>query len=200
MDNKIIESDISNLKSIGYGNTIINSAFIGSNIVIGNNCTIKNSIVADETNITDSYIEDCLIGKSCCVGPFSRIRGKTNIGDNCKIGNFVEIKNSELGKSVKVSHLAYVGDAIIGDNTNIGCGVVFANYNGINKNISIVGKNCFIGSNVNLIAPVIIKDDTYVCAGTTITKNTEKGDFLIGRVKAESKNNYRYYLKNKLKR
>ena len=200
MDNQIVGSDISNIKSIGHSNTIINSTFIGNNIIIGNNCTIKNTIVADGTKITDSYIEDCLLGKDCQVGPFARIRGKTNIGDMCKIGNFVEIKNSELGNCVKASHLSYIGDAIIGDNTNIGCGVVFANYNGVNKNISIVGKNCFIGSNVNVIAPVLIRDDSYICAGTTITNSTERGDFVIGRVKAESKNNYKYYLKNKLKR
>ena len=96
--------------------------------------------------------------------------------------------------------MSYIGDAIIGDKTNIGCGVVFANYNGVNKNISVVGKNCFIGSNVNIVAPVKIKDDTFVCAGTTVTSDTSEGDFVIGRVKAEVKKNYSYYLKNKLKR
>ena len=200
MSNNIVGSDVSCIESIGYGNTIINCIFVGNNIKIGNNNTIKNAVIADGSEITDSYIEDCLIGKNCRIGPYSRIRGKTNIGDNCKIGNFVEIKNSELGSGVKASHLAYIGDAIIGDNTNIGCGVVFANYNGMVKSISVVGKNCFIGSNANIIAPVKIKDDCYICAGTTITKDTQEGEFLIGRVRAESKKNYRYYLKNKLKR
>lgn len=200
MSNNIVGSDVSCIKSIGYGNTIINCIFVGNNIKIGNNNTIKNAVIADGSEITDSYIEDCLIGKNCRIGPYSRIRGKTNIGDNCKIGNFVEIKNSELGSGVKASHLAYIGDAIIGDNTNIGCGVVFANYNGMVKSISVVGKNCFIGSNVNIIAPVKIKDYCYICAGTTITKDSQEGEFLIGRVRAESKKNYRYYLKNKLKR
>lgn len=200
MSNNIVGSDVSCIESIGYGNTIINCIFVGNNIKIGNNNTIKNAVIADGSEITDSYIEDCLIGKNCRIGPYSRIRGKTNIGDNCKIGNFVEIKNSELGSGVKASHLAYIGDAIIGDNTNIGCGVVFANYNGMVKSISVVGKNCFIGSNANIIAPVKIKDDCYICAGTTITKDSQEGEFLIGRVRAESKKNYRYYLKNKLKR
>ena len=200
MENNILGSDISNLRSIGYGNTIINTRFIGDNIIIGNNCTIKNSVIAEGCDITDSYIEDCLLGKNCHIGPYARIRGKTNIGDGCRIGNFVEIKNSELGAGVKVSHLAYIGDAIIGDNTNIGCGVIFANYNGVTKNISIVGKNCFIGSNVNIIAPVKIKDCSYICAGTTVTKDVDEGEFVIGRVRAETKKNYRYYLKNKLKR
>ena len=197
--NTIIASEISNIKEIGNNNTIINSKFVGDNIVIGNNCTFKNVVVGDNTTITDSYIEDSLIGKNCVVGPYSRIRPNSNIGDNCKIGNFVEIKNSQLGKGVKVSHLAYIGDAIIGDNTNVGCGVVFANYNGVKKHISIVGKNCFLGSNVNIIAPVKLKDDTYICAGTTVTKDTEEGDFVIGRVRDEVKKNYSYYLRNRRK-
>lgn len=200
MNNKIIVSDISNLKEIGINNIIVNCIFVGDNIKIGNNCTLKNAVVADGTYITDSFLEDCMIGKNCKIGPYSRVRGKTNIGDNCKIGNFVEIKNSELGIGVKAGHLAYIGDAIVGDNTNIGCGVVFANYNGVDKNISIIGKNCFIGSNVNIISPVKIKDDTYICAGTTVTNNTENGDFVIGRCRAIVKKNYSYYLKNKLKR
>jgi bifunctional UDP-N-acetylglucosamine pyrophosphorylase/glucosamine-1-phosphate N-acetyltransferase len=198
-NNYIINTDTSNLKSIGHNNTLTNCKFVGDGIEIGNNCTLKNVIIGSGTYITDSYIEDSLIGKHCKIGPFSRIRPNSNIGDNCKIGNFVEIKNSQLGEGVKAGHLAYIGDAIIGDETNIGCGVIFANYNGVNKNISIVGKNCFIGSNVNIIAPVKIKDNTYVCAGTTITENTEEGDFVIGRVKAESKKKYSYYLKNKRK-
>ncbi len=200
MNNNIVGTDISDLKSIGCGNIIINCKFVGNSIEIGNNCTLKNVIVAEGTYITDSYLEDCLIGRECKIGPYTRVRGKSSIGDRCKLGNFVEIKNSELKKGVKASHLSYIGDAIIGDNTNIGCGVVFANYNGINKNISVVGKNCFIGSNVNIIAPIKIKDDTFVCAGTTITESTNNGDFVIGRVKSETKENYRYYLKNKLKR
>lgn len=197
--NRIVGSDISSLKNIGCNNTITNCQFIGNNIIIGNNNTLNNVIVADNTYITDSYIEGSIIGKDCKIGPFARLRSTCNIGDCCKIGNFVEIKNSQLGKNTKVSHLAYIGDAIIGDNCNIGCGVVFANYNGVTKNISVVGDNCFIGSNVNIIAPVKIKDDSYICAGTTITNNTENGDFVIGRCRAEVKKKYSFYLKNKHK-
>ncbi|MBQ7351694.1 MAG: hypothetical protein IJW59_02360 [Clostridia bacterium] len=195
--NEIVSSDISSLKSIGDNNHLINVKFVGDNIVIGNNVTMKNVVVASGSIITDSYLEDCLIGKCCSVGPYSRIRNNSNIGDDCRIGNFVEIKNSQLGNGVKVAHLSYIGDAIVGDKTNIGCGVVFANYNGISKNISVVGKNCFLGSNVNIIAPVNIAEDTFVCAGSTITKDTKCGDFVIGRVKCEVKDKYSYYLKNK---
>lgn len=199
MGNNIISSDISLLKSIGENNTIINVQFCGNNIVVGNNVTLKNVKVAEGVSITDSYIEDSLIGKNCNIGPYSRMRNNCNIGNNCRIGNFVELKNSQLGNSVKVAHLAYIGDAIIGDNTNIGCGVVFANYDGVNKNISVIGKNCFIGSNVNIIAPIKIADDSFVCAGTTITSSTKEGDFVIGRCRAEVKEKYAYYLKNRRK-
>lgn len=195
--NNIVGTDISGIKEIGDNNTIINCKFVGNDIVIGNNCTIKNSVIASETIITDSYIEGGLIGEKCLIGPYSRIRPTTNIGNNCKIGNFVEVKNSTLGNGVKCSHLSYIGDSIVGDNTNIGCGVVFANYDGKAKHISMVGKNCFVGSNVNVIAPIKIADDTFICAGTTVTADTQPGDFVIGRVRAESKEKYKYYLKNR---
>ncbi|MGN0961505.1 MAG: DapH/DapD/GlmU-related protein [Christensenellales bacterium] len=199
MENIIEGSDISNLESIGINNIIINCKFIGDGIIIGNNCTLKNVIIGEKTNITDSFIEDSLIGKACKIGPYSRLRQNCNIGDECKIGNFVEIKNSQLGNGVKSCHLSYIGDAIIGERTNVGCGVVFANYNGKVKNMTIVGKDCFIGSNSTLIAPVKIANESYICAGTTITKSTEEGDFVIGRVKAETKKKYSYYKRNHLK-
>lgn len=199
MSNIIENSNISNLKSIGRNNIINNSIFLGKNIIIGNNCTIDNMIIGENTTITDSHIVNSLIGKNCSIGPYSRIRGNSCIGDNCRVGNFVEIKNGHLGSNVKVAHLSYIGDAIVGDNTNIGCGVVFANYNGKTKNVSVVGKNCFIGSNSTIIAPIKISDDSYICAGTTVTKSTENGDFVIGRVKAEVKKEYAFYKQNKLK-
>ena len=197
MQNKIINSDITNIVDMGFYNLIENCMFVGDNIKIGNHCTIKNSIIKSGTSITDSYIEDAIIGSECSIGPYSRIRPKTQIGNNCKIGNFVEIKNSKIGDNSKASHLSYIGDAIVGKNVNIGCGVVFCNYNGCEKNISIVGNNCFLGSNANIIAPVKIEDDTYICAGTTVTKSTQKGDFVVGRARDEAKPNYSYYLKNK---
>ena len=124
------------------------------------------------------------------IGPFSRLRPKSNIGQDCKIGNFVEVKNSNIGKSTKASHLAYIGDADIGEDCNIGCGAIFVNYNGKEKNRSIVGNNCFIGSNVNVIAPVNIANESYVCAGTTITVDTKEKDFVIGRCRETIKPNY----------
>lgn len=200
LKNKIKNSDISCLKSIGTNNVIIDCVFVGENIVIDNNCTLRNCIIKEGTYITDSYLDDCVVGKDTKIGPFSRIRPFTQIGDNCKIGNFVEIKNSKIGSGTKVSHLAYIGDAIVGNNVNIGCGVVVCNYDGVDKNVTLIGDNSFVGSNVNLIAPLKIANDSYICAGSTVTKNTSNGDFVIGRVKSQSNPNHLYYLKNKIKK
>ena len=185
-------------KSVRFGknvvvypnNTILGRTFIEDNAVIMPNNYINNSKIGKNTIIEFSYIEDSEVGINSKIGPFSRLRPKSYIGSNCKIGNFVEIKNSTLGDGCKASHLAYVGDATIGQNCNIGCGAIFVNYNGKQKHRSIVGNSCFIGSNVNVIAPVNLSDNTYVCAGTTITKNTNKNDFVIGRAREEVKQNY----------
>jgi len=136
------------------------------------------------------------IGKNVLVGPFARLRNGAVIQDNVKIGNFVEVKKSVVGEDSKASHLAYIGDAEIGKGCNIGCGAIFVNYDGKDKHKSTVGDNCFIGSNCNVIAPCDIEDDSYICAGTTVTKKVEKGDFVIGRVRQEHKKNYKHkYLK-----
>ena len=198
-----------NLKLIGKKSIIIDKS-----VVIGNNVTIHpNNIIKGNTIIEDnvvllpnnyivdgiihegavveySYIENSEVGEGSHVGPYSRLRPHAVVGKNCKVGNFVEIKNSTLGDGSKASHLAYIGDADVGKDCNIGCGVIFVNYNGKAKNRSVVGNNCFIGSNVNVIAPVNIADDSYVCAGTTITIDTEPKDFVIGRVRETIKHNY----------
>ena len=132
------------------------------------------------------------------VGPFARLRPDADVRDNAKIGNFVEIKNAIIGENTKVSHLAYVGDAEVGKNCNIGCGAIFVNYNGRTKSRTVVGDNCFIGSNCNIIAPVAIASDSYICAGTTVTEDINADDFVIGRVRQEVKPCRAHkYLKNK---
>ena len=129
---------------------------------------------------------------------FDAIGSEAEIFEKAKIGNFVEIKNAKIGEGSKVSHLAYVGDADIGKNCNIGCGAIFVNYNGNTKNRSIVGDDCFIGSNCNIIAPVEIKKGSYICAGTTNTINTNEYDFVIGRSRETVKpERAKKYMKNK---
>ena len=144
---------------------------------------VKDSIIQSGVEVTQSYIEQSVIGENSKIGPFARIRPNSEIGKNCKIGNFVEIKNSKIGDGTKISHLAYVGDAVVGKNCNIGCGVIFANYNGKEKNKIEIGDNVFIGSNCNLIAPLKIESNVYICAGTTVTEDLKTDDFVIGRVK-----------------
>lgn len=151
-------------------------------VLLPNNC-IFDCRVGKNCKIACSYLEQSEIKNDVSIGPFSRIRPNSIVNDNCKIGNFVEVKNSELESGCKAGHLAYIGDARLGKNCNIGCGAIFVNYNGKHKNKTTVGDNSFIGSNVNLIAPVDIGKGTYITAGTTVIESTNEYDFVIGRVK-----------------
>ena len=175
--NVVLESNV----SIDGNSKICDGAKICSgsvllDTVVGENCIIKHSVVSNSA-----------IGKRCKIGPFSHIRPGCVLGNDVKVGAFVEIKASLVGNGTKIPHLAYVGDAEIGEMVNVGCGVVFANYDGKTKKKAKIGNNVFIGCNVNIVAPVNIADDTYICAGTTVTKDTEDGDFVIGRVRQENK-------------
>lgn len=170
-NNVIIHSNVS----------IIGDSEIEDNVVIMPNTTIESSKIGAGTVIKSSYIEFSVVGKNCQIGPYSHLRPNSVVGDECHIGNFVEIKNSNVGDRTKANHLAYVGDADIGKDCNIGCGAIFVNYNGRSKNRTCVGDNCFIGSNCNIVAPVMIADKSYICAGTTLTIDTKENDFVIGR-------------------
>ncbi len=161
-------------------NYITNSK-IGSTTDIKHFNQIDDSVIGENCVVNASFIESSVVGNGVSIGPYAHLRLGCNIGDNCRIGNFVEIKNSTLGAGTKVSHLAYVGDAQVGEGCNIGCGVIFANYNGRTKNKTIVGNNVFIGSNSNIIAPVTIGDNVYICAGSTITQDIPSGAFVIAR-------------------
>ena len=186
IDTKAIDSVKNYIDStckIDIGCSIEGANILEKNVEISHNAVLKDMIVRYGSKIDFSVAEDSVVGSNCIIGPFARIRPNCSIGDNVKIGNFVEIKNSSIGSGTKISHLAYVGDATIGKNCNIGCGVIFANYNGREKNKIVIGDNCFIGSNCNLIAPLRIADNTYICAGTTVTKDTKEYDFVIGRAR-----------------
>ena len=184
--------------TIYENNRIEGDTKIGNNVVILPGNFINSTEIGDNTVVNKSQTENTKIGKNCNIGPYARLRPNTVIGDGAKIGNFVEIKNSNIGKRTKISHLAYVGDADIGEDCNIGCGAIFVNYNGRTKNRTVVGNNSFIGSNCNIIAPVEIKDNTYICAGTTVTDNVNSDDFVIGRVRQQVKEGRAHlYLKEK---
>lgn len=168
---------------------ILGNSKIGKGTTIFPNTTINNSVIGENCEIKSSYIEDSEVGNNVTVGPFAHLRQNARVKDDCRVGNFVEIKNARLGKNTKAAHLAYVGDADVGANCNIGCGAIFVNYDGKNKNKTIVEDGCFIGSNCNIIAPVTIKEGSFICAGTTLTVDTQADDFVIGRCRETIRNN-----------
>lgn len=177
---------------------ILGNSKIGKGTIIYPNTTIENSVIGENCVIKSSFIEDSVVENNVHIGPFAHLRPNSVISDNCKVGNFVEIKNAKLGKNTKASHLAYVGDADVGENCNIGCGVIFVNYNGKGKSRTVVEDNCFIGSNCNIVAPVHIEKGSYICAGTTLTVDTNEDDFVIGRCRETIKSNRAHeYLETK---
>ncbi len=179
--------------SIGQGTIIGPSVMLEKNTSIGENChiifntRISNSIIGDNTTIESSVIVDSRIGNDTQVGPFAYVRPNSNIGNNCRIGDFVEIKNSTLGSGTKASHLTYIGDADLGENINLGCGVVFVNYDGKNKTRSQIEDNAFVGCNSNIISPVRIGKNAYIAAGTTLTNDVPEDALAIGRSKQSNK-------------
>lgn len=167
------------------GNTII-----GTNCTIGINSRISNSTIGNDTSIENSTIIESSVGDNANVGPYAYLRPNSKIGNNVKVGDFVEVKNATIEDNSKASHLAYIGDAHVGKNVNIGCGVVFVNYDGEKKFKSIVKDNSFIGSNSNLVAPVVINENAFVAAGSTITKDVPKNSLAIARERQIIKENW----------
>ena len=160
---------------------------IGHGVHIGANCIIKDSVIDDDVEILpNSVIENAVIGKSCRIGPFTRIRPDTVLNENVHIGNFVEIKKSIVGNRSKINHLSYIGDSEIGTETNIGAGAITCNYDGANKHKTIIGDNVFIGSDVQLVAPVSVSSGATIAAGTTITKDVAENELAISRTPQKS--------------
>ena len=154
---------------------------IGTNCVIGMNCSITNSQIGNYTEVQSSTIVDSTVGENTTVGPYAYLRPNSNIGNNVKIGDFVEVKNATIEDNSKASHLSYIGDAHVGKDVNIGCGVVFVNYDGKNKFKSTVKDGAFIGSNSNLVAPVTVEEKGYIATGSTITNDVPQGALAVAR-------------------
>lgn len=163
------------------GVTLEGTTEIGENCIIRSNSRIKSSIICNGVEIESSVIEDSIVGENTIIGPYAHLRPNSKVGKCVKIGNFVEVKNSIIKDGTKAGHLSYIGDAEVGHDVNIGCGVVFVNYNGKEKFKTIVGDNSFIGSNSNLVAPVNVEGWGYVAAGSTITKEVTEGTLSIAR-------------------
>ncbi len=169
---------------------------LGDDVTIGMNCVISDSIIGAGTVIhPNSVIENSKIGKHCELGPFARVRPETELASNVKLGNFVEVKKSKIAAGSKVNHLSYIGDASIGENTNIGAGTICCNYDGANKHKTIIGNNVFIGSDTQLVAPVKINDGATIGAGSTITKDVPAEKLALSRSKQTTIDNWQRPIK-----
>jgi len=171
---------------IGAGAVIKGATVIGRDCRIGQGCRIENCQIGDGVDIDHTVALDSSIDDGAHVGPFAYLRPNSSIGKRCRIGDFVEIKNSGVGDGTKISHLTYVGDSDLGSGINIGCGVVFVNYDGWEKHRSEVGDGAFIGCNVNLVSPVRIGAGAYVAAGGTVTGDVPPGALFIARDRGRS--------------
>lgn len=157
---------------------------LGDNVTIGPGVTLKNTSIGTNTKIlANCVIEDADIGRDCCIGPFARIRPETRLADKTKIGNFVEVKKSDIGEGSKVNHLTYIGDSSIGRNVNVGAGVITANYDGANKHRTVIGDGASIGANDVLVAPVEVGANATIGAGTVLRKNAPAGELTISVIK-----------------
>jgi UDP-N-acetylglucosamine diphosphorylase/glucosamine-1-phosphate N-acetyltransferase len=165
----------------GKNITIEPYVVVRSKVKIGNNVIIKSF----------SHIEGATIEKNAIIGPYARLRPGTVLKEGAKIGNFVETKKSTIGNNSKVNHLSYIGDTTIGQNSNIGAGTITCNYNGINKNKTIISDNVFIGSNTSLVAPIKINKSSVVGAGSVITKNVNSNSLALTRTKQTEIKNYK---------
>jgi bifunctional UDP-N-acetylglucosamine pyrophosphorylase/glucosamine-1-phosphate N-acetyltransferase len=157
---------------------------LGNNVSIGANCLIKDATLGDDvTLLPGTIIDGAVIGNAATIGPYARLRPGTVLADSVKIGNFVETKKAVMGNGSKANHLAYIGDATIGANVNIGAGTIFCNYDGVNKHTTTLGDNVFVGSNSVLVAPVELENGVFVAAGSVINRAVPSDNLAVGRAK-----------------
>lgn len=172
---------------IGQDVTIFPNVVFGPGVKIGNRVEVR----------AFCDIENAVIGQGATIGPFARIRGGAELGPDVHLGNFVEVKNSRIGAATKAGHLSYLGDAIIGTDTNIGAGTITCNYDGVNKDVTNIGSKAFIGSNTALVAPVTIGDGAYTASGSVITEDVPADAVAFGRARQENKLGYAPRLKER---
>ncbi len=171
---------------------------LADGVHIGPNNVIRSSTIGGGTEIlSNCVIEESIVGKNCRIGPFARLRPRLRIDDHAHIGNFVEIKKSDIGEGSKVNHLSYVGDTTVGKNVNIGAGTIVCNYDGANKHRTIIGDNAFIGSDTQLVAPVTVGEGATIGAGSTITKDVPAGELTLSRAKEKTLLGWKRPTKNK---
>lgn len=196
-NNVVIEDDV----KIGKGTVIMPGTIlysgveIGENCVIGPNTLVKDSVVGNGVKLNSVQCYQSKVLDGADIGPFVQIRPNSVVGENVHLGNFVEVKNSNIDEGTKVSHLTYVGDSDVGKRVNFGCGTVTVNYDGKNKHRTVIGDDVFIGCNTNLIAPVKVGDGAYTAAGSTITEDVPEDS--LGIARARQVNKLQWRIKNK---
>lgn len=190
-----LDVDIDENAEIGAGTEIYSGCVIGSGVKIGKDCKIgPNSVITDSTigdgvTVNSSKISDSKIGSATTVGPYAHLRNGCVIGEKCRLGNFVELKNATLDTGSKVSHLSYIGDAELGKRVNMGCGSITVNYDGVSKYKTVIGDDAFVGCNVNLVAPVTVGNGVLLAAGSTITDSVPDDALAIARARQTVKEN-----------
>jgi bifunctional UDP-N-acetylglucosamine pyrophosphorylase/glucosamine-1-phosphate N-acetyltransferase len=193
--------------AIGAGSVIepdvmlLGATKVGQNVTIQMGSRIESSLIEDGALIkAHCYFLNASVGQGAHVGPFANLRPGTKLGANTKVGNFVEFKQAVLGDNSKVSHLSYVGDATIGKDVNIGCGFITCNYDGFQKHQTKIEDGAFIGSDVQVVAPLTVGRDSYIASGTTLTLNVPEGSLAVARVKQENKIGYSKRIKDRMRR
>ena len=163
------------------GTQLLGQTHVAAGAVVGPDTTLEDAFVGEGARVLRSHVTDARIGAGAKVGPFTHLRTGTVLADGAAIGAFAETKNAELGAGAKVPHLSYIGNAVVGAGTNIGAGVITANYDGVNKHRTVIGSGAFVGSDATLVAPVEIGDGAFVAAGSTVTRDVEPGALAVER-------------------
>jgi bifunctional UDP-N-acetylglucosamine pyrophosphorylase/glucosamine-1-phosphate N-acetyltransferase len=163
---------------------------IGGNCIIGPDTRITDSTISDNVLINYSNLQNAKVACGCNIGPYSYLRPGTELAENVKIGDFVEVKNTYVDKGAKIPHLSYVGDSSLGRDVNIGAGTITCNYDGFQKHKTIIGNRSFVGSNSNLVAPITIGEDVYIAAGSTVSKDIPDGSLAVARGKQRNIDNW----------
>jgi bifunctional UDP-N-acetylglucosamine pyrophosphorylase/glucosamine-1-phosphate N-acetyltransferase len=166
------------------------SSTIGDGCRIGPGCLIENSHLAPQVEVLFSVVRDAVVERGCLIGPYAQLRNQTHLGEQCRIGNFVEVKNSTLAAGVKASHLSYLGDAELGTDVNVGAGTITANFDGVHKHRTVIGSGSKTGANSVLVAPITLGEGVTVAAGSTLTENVPPGALVLARSRQVVKENW----------
>ena len=182
--------------TIGASVQLLGQTKLAKGVVVHGPSFIKDSQIGTGTQVHSfSHLDRAKVGKGAQIGPYARLRPEAALADEVKVGNFVEVKKSQIGKGAKLNHLSYVGDATIGAGSNVGAGTITCNYDGHNKHQTVLGRGVFIGSNSTLVAPLELGDGAYIAAGSTITKEVPADALAFGRSKQVNREDYAALLK-----